>query len=73
MHYYLRNTITDTRFQAQGQRPKNGKHLMQYVSLDWIKKERPELLASVQRDIDNYPTHMCEGYVLDYVFQVQSV
>lgn len=71
--YYLRNTITDKRFPAQGKRPKNGKHYMQYASLDWIKKEQPELLQSVQHDIDNYPTHMCEGHVLDYVFQVQSV
>ncbi|PMG55975.1 hypothetical protein [Vibrio splendidus] len=68
--YYLRNTITDTRFKIQGQRPKNGKHYMQYVSMDWVKKEQPELLASVQRDIENYSTHMCEGHVLDYVFQV---
>ncbi len=73
MHYYLRNTITDTRFQAQGQRPKNGKHYMQYVSMDWIKANARELLASVQHDIDNYPTHMQAGMVLDYVFQVQSV
>ena len=70
MSYFLRNTITNTRFQIQGQRPKNGKHYMQYVSLDWIKRERPELLASVQHDIDSYPTHMCEGHVLDHVFQV---
>lgn len=68
--YYLRNTITDTRFTAQGKRPKNGKHLMQYVSLDWIKANEPELLQSVVDDIENYPTHMCEGHVMDYVFQV---
>lgn len=69
----MRNTVTDSRFKIEGQRPKNGKHYMQYVSLDWIKKEQPELLQSVLDDIDNYPTHMCEGHVLDYVFQVQSV
>ncbi|ANP76937.1 hypothetical protein A134_11140 [Vibrio crassostreae 9CS106] len=71
--YYLRNTITNTRFTVQGKRPKSGKHYMQYVSLGWIKANASELLASVQHDIDNYPTHMCEGYVLAYVFQVQSV
>ncbi|MFA0435934.1 hypothetical protein AB4554_06920 [Vibrio breoganii] len=71
--YYLRNTITDTRFEVQGQRPKSGKHLMQYVSLDWIKVNASELLQSVLDDIDSYPTHMTAGMVLDYVFQVQSV
>ncbi|PMG06829.1 hypothetical protein BCV02_00635 [Vibrio breoganii] len=68
--YYLRNTITDTRFKMLGQRPRNGKHAMQYVSMEWVKTNAPELLASVQHDIDSYPTHMCEGHVMDYVFQV---
>lgn len=73
MNYYIRNTVTETRFQVQGQSPKNGKHYMQYVSMDWIKKEQPELLQSALDDIDSYPTHMTAGMVLDYVFQVQSV